>query len=148
MGLRFRGGLRSSVFVFDATSFYVVCYTAVFSVVTQRSSPRALRDDTKNGYVALFMRIFKFLTVFRLKKCLSMFQVTLSPSDGLTKDTGTVNQPRPQGFSLKKMGGAHPFFEGKALGTRLTVNQYSNINVVCMTPKYIPKWTIKGTGSR
>ena len=32
---------------------YVVCYTAVFSVVTQRSSPlEALRDDTKNGCVA------------------------------------------------------------------------------------------------
>ena len=41
----------------------LVCYTAVFSVVTQRSSPltaaeshatllRALRDDTKNGCVA------------------------------------------------------------------------------------------------
>ena len=33
----------------------VVCYTAVFSVVTQRSSPLwegALRDDTKNGCVA------------------------------------------------------------------------------------------------
>ena len=28
----------------------IVCYTAVFSVVTQRSS--ALRDDTKNGCVA------------------------------------------------------------------------------------------------
>ena len=31
----------------------MVCYTAVFSVVTQRSSPLgALRDDTKNGCVA------------------------------------------------------------------------------------------------
>ena len=31
---------------------YVVCYTAVFSVVTQRYSPLgALRDDTKNGCV-------------------------------------------------------------------------------------------------
>ena len=30
----------------------VVCYTAVFSVVTQRTSPGALRDDTKNGCVA------------------------------------------------------------------------------------------------
>ena len=29
----------------------LVCYTAVFSVVTQRSSP-LLRDDTKNGFVA------------------------------------------------------------------------------------------------
>ena len=28
-------------------------------------------------------------------------------------------QPRPQGFSLKKWVGPHPFFEGKALGTRL-----------------------------
>ena len=27
-------------------------------------------------------------------------------------------QPRPQGFSLKKWVG-HPFFKGKALGTRL-----------------------------
>ena len=30
----------------------VVCYTAVFSVVTQRSSPGALHDDTKYGCVA------------------------------------------------------------------------------------------------
>ena len=33
----------------------LVCYTGVFSVVTQRSSPLwggALRDDTKNGCVA------------------------------------------------------------------------------------------------
>ena len=28
-------------------------------------------------------------------------------------------QPRPQGFSLKKWVGPHPFFKGKALGTRL-----------------------------
>ena len=28
-------------------------------------------------------------------------------------------QPRSQGFSLKKWVGRHPFFEGKALGTRL-----------------------------
>ena len=31
--------------------FRLVCYTAVFRVVTQRSSP-ALRDDSKNGCVA------------------------------------------------------------------------------------------------
>ena len=38
-------------------------------------------------------------------------------------------QPRPQGFSLKKMGGApHPFFEGKALGTRLVPAGYPNKN--------------------
>ena len=30
----------------------LVCYTAVFSVVTQRCSGGALRDDTKNGCVA------------------------------------------------------------------------------------------------
>ena len=28
-------------------------------------------------------------------------------------------QPRPQGFSLKKCVGGHPFFKGKALGARL-----------------------------
>ena len=37
-----------------------------------------------------------------------------------------VDQPHPQGFSLKKMGGAlflpHPFFKGNALGTRLMVD--------------------------
>ena len=33
----------------------VVCYTAVFRVVTQCSSP-ALRDDTKNGCVADYCR--------------------------------------------------------------------------------------------
>ena len=32
--------------------FWLVCYTAVFSVVTQRSSGGALRDDPKNGGVA------------------------------------------------------------------------------------------------
>ena len=31
--------------------YQLVCYTAVFSVVTQPSSPE-LRDDTKNGCVA------------------------------------------------------------------------------------------------
>ena len=29
--------------------FSLVSLAAVFSIVTQRSSPRALRDDTKNG---------------------------------------------------------------------------------------------------
>ena len=35
----------------------LVCYSAVFSVVTQRSSPLggALRDDTKNGFAADYM---------------------------------------------------------------------------------------------
>ena len=40
----------------SAAGIRLVCYTAVFSVVTQRSSPLtwggALRDDTKNGCVA------------------------------------------------------------------------------------------------
>ena len=39
----------------------LVCYTAVFSVVTQRSSPQgrggALGDDTKNGCVADYLDI-------------------------------------------------------------------------------------------
>ena len=35
-----------------ATNQGVVCYTAVFSVVTQRSVEGALRDDSKNGCVA------------------------------------------------------------------------------------------------
>ena len=36
------------------TCSFLVCYTAVFCVVTQRSFPGggALRDDTKNGCVA------------------------------------------------------------------------------------------------
>ena len=34
----------------------LVCYTAVFSVVTQRSHGGALRDDTKNGCVADYQR--------------------------------------------------------------------------------------------
>ena len=34
----------------------LVCYTAVFSVVTQRCFPGALRDDTKNGCVADYLR--------------------------------------------------------------------------------------------
>ena len=33
----------------------IVCYTAVFSLVTQRSSP-LVRDDTKNGCVADYLR--------------------------------------------------------------------------------------------
>ena len=37
----------------------LVCYTAVFSVVTQRSSwGGALRDDTKNGCVADYVHTF------------------------------------------------------------------------------------------
>ena len=42
----------SSIFlkcIWNKSCLWVVCYTAVFSVVTQRSS---LRDDTKNGCVA------------------------------------------------------------------------------------------------
>ena len=37
------------------TTGHLVCHIAVFSVVTQRSSPQggALRDDTKNGCVRL-----------------------------------------------------------------------------------------------
>jgi len=42
--------------VFSCSDQYLVCYTAVFRVVTQRSSPLewrgALRDDAKNGYKA------------------------------------------------------------------------------------------------
>ena len=46
---------------FDIFLTEVVCYKAVFSVVTQRSSPLsqwggALRDDTKNGCVADYNR--------------------------------------------------------------------------------------------
>ena len=46
-----------TVLNFDTLRDTVVCYTVVFSVVTQRSSPLsywggALRDDTKNGCVA------------------------------------------------------------------------------------------------
>ena len=39
--------------------FEIVCYTAVFSVVTQRSAPQAwgaLRDDTENGCAADYVR--------------------------------------------------------------------------------------------
>ena len=36
----------------SAAALYIVCYTAVFSVVTQRLGGGALRDDTKNGCVA------------------------------------------------------------------------------------------------
>ena len=37
-------------------AWWVICYTAVFSVVTQRPSPGgALRDDTRNGCVADYM---------------------------------------------------------------------------------------------
>ena len=46
----------------------VVCYTAVFSVVTQRSSQGALRDDTKNGCVADYSSCRKDqFTVLNLK---------------------------------------------------------------------------------
>ena len=51
---------------FQYTLLLVVCYTAVFRVVTQRSSPLeggALRDDTKNGCVADYLigRLWHFL---------------------------------------------------------------------------------------
>ena len=38
----------------------------------------------------------------------------------------STSQPRPQGFSLKKWVKRYPFFEGKALGTRLL---YVTVNV-------------------
>ena len=36
-------------------------------------------------------------------------------------------QLRPQGFSLKKWVRPHPFFEGKALGTRLQLMVYQRL---------------------
>ena len=42
----------------------LVCYTAVFSVVTQCSSPEgALRDDTKNGCVADYIIVWSIQCV-------------------------------------------------------------------------------------
>ena len=41
-------------------SHVLVCYTAVFSVVTQRSSPGPLRDDSKNGCLADYPRSRSF----------------------------------------------------------------------------------------
>ena len=41
-------GLR---LVFQPTSHCLVSYAAALCLVTQRSSPRALRDETKNGCV-------------------------------------------------------------------------------------------------
>ena len=41
-------------------SHVLVCYTAVFCVYTQRSPPGALRDDTKNGFVADYPRSRSF----------------------------------------------------------------------------------------
>ena len=38
--------------IFQLFMTFLVCYTAVFSVVTQRSWRGALRDDSKNGCVA------------------------------------------------------------------------------------------------
>ena len=44
------------------TSMLSLVYAAVLSVVTQRSSPGALRDDTKNGCVGdyVVIRIYAF----------------------------------------------------------------------------------------
>ena len=40
------------------TAWNLVCYTAVFSVVTQRSSPGEERDDTKIGCVADYLKSY------------------------------------------------------------------------------------------
>ena len=46
----------------------IVCYTAVFSVVTQRSSwGGTLRDDTKNGCVADYLPLGS-IVIFKKKK--------------------------------------------------------------------------------
>ena len=41
---------------FGRAAQVLVCYAVIFSVVTQRTTPqsegRALRDDTKNGFIA------------------------------------------------------------------------------------------------
>ena len=48
--------------IWKATTFLLVCYTAVFSVVTQRSSPGgALCDDSKNGCVADYFLMLLFI---------------------------------------------------------------------------------------
>ena len=38
-------------------SSVLVCYTAVFSIVTQHSSPQTLRNDTKNSCVADYISL-------------------------------------------------------------------------------------------
>ena len=61
--------LEAYCFAYSVTRILVareiVCYTAVFIVVTQRSSPGGgLRDDSKNGCVADYQRnrmcVFRF----------------------------------------------------------------------------------------
>jgi len=49
-----------------------------------------------------------------------------------TPKNDTLFQPRPQGLFLKKWVGLflpHPFFKGKALGTRLTLFKRKTTNV-------------------
>ena len=51
----------------------LVCYTAVFRVVTKRSSPLggALRDDAKDGRVADYVHVGKLLFPFSSRLAVS-----------------------------------------------------------------------------
>ena len=50
-GLNLHFGAESDLFNFQCR-YILVCYTAVFSVVTQPQWGGALRDDSENGFVA------------------------------------------------------------------------------------------------
>ena len=59
-------------------------------------------------------------------------------SSTIPEEKWGTTQPRPQGFSLKKWVGPHPFFEGKALGTRLWTTRSSLVCIPCVTR--MPVW--------
>ena len=90
-------------------AFLVVCYTAVFSVVTQRSSP--LRDDTKNGCVADYFSCGVGI-VPSLFNVFALFQLVIASINNTKKQRisfsfwETAHLPLPQvnintSFSLK-----------------------------------------------
>ena len=68
------GSLSEDVFEPRTSTGSVVCYTAVFSVVMQRSS-QALRDDTKNGCAADYRKwgLLAFYLPWSWQICIAKF---------------------------------------------------------------------------
>ena len=95
------GSLSEDVFEPCTSTGSVVCYTAVFSVVMQRSS-QALRDDTKNGCVADYRKwgLLAFYLPWSWQICIAKF--LFSYKEDLPE---SLNQTTPQWWKKSTSGG-------------------------------------------
>ena len=84
----------------------------------------------RGGVVSALYRTCSFIamnkdSIFKIWISLIFLKFTVGKPEVITnwlfskQRTHELTQPRPQGISLKKWVSPHPFFKGKALGTRL-----------------------------